>query len=74
MACTERHKVLFGTHMFSEKAEKWWDNARQRLEVVGFEITWVVFRVQFLKNYFPEVGVARRNLNFLSSNKKYDGC
>lgn len=28
MAYTEEHKVLFGTHMLSEEAEDWWDNAR----------------------------------------------
>ena len=40
----EDQKVLFGTYMLSEEAEDWWDNARQRLEVVGTEVTWDVFR------------------------------
>lgn len=45
IACTKEHKVLFGTQMLSEEAEAWWDNARQRLEVVGTKITWVMFIV-----------------------------
>lgn len=45
----EEHKVLCGTHMLFGEAKDWWDNARQRLEVFGAEITWVVFRVKFLE-------------------------
>lgn len=48
MAYTEEHKDLFGTHMLFEKAKDWWNNAHQRLEVVGVGITWTMFRVQFL--------------------------
>lgn len=54
MACTEAHKVHSGTHMLSEEVDVWWDNARQRLEVVGAEITWVVFKPGFLEKYFLE--------------------
>lgn len=28
MICNEEKKVLFGTHMLSEEAEDWWNNAR----------------------------------------------
>lgn len=45
----KEHKVLFGTYMLSKEDEAWWDNAFQILEVVGAEITWVVFRVSFLE-------------------------
>lgn len=44
MPCAEEQKVLFGTHMLSEEAENWRDNACQRLEATGTEVTWVVFR------------------------------
>ncbi|XP_050908927.1 uncharacterized protein LOC127122669 [Lathyrus oleraceus] len=54
MACTEAQKVQFGTHMLSGEAEDWWDNTRQILEAIGTEITWVVFRKEFLEKYFPE--------------------
>lgn len=65
MACTEEHKVLFGTHMLSEEAEDWWDNTRQILEVVGAEITWTVFRVQLLEKYFPEDVRSKKEIEFL---------
>ncbi|XP_050878174.1 uncharacterized protein LOC127081990 [Lathyrus oleraceus] len=65
MAYTEEHKVLFGTHMLSEEAEDWWDNTRQILEVVGAEITWTVFRVQFLEKYFPEDVGSKKEIEFL---------
>lgn len=45
MACIKEHMVLFDTHMLFEEVENWWNNAHLRLEVVGVEITWVVFRV-----------------------------
>ncbi|XP_050915118.1 uncharacterized protein LOC127130088 [Lathyrus oleraceus] len=32
MACADALKVLYGTHMLSEEAEYWWDNARQTFE------------------------------------------
>lgn len=54
MAYTEVQKVQFGTRMLSKEAKHWWDNERQRLEAIVTKITWVVFRVHFLKKYFPE--------------------
>lgn len=39
MAYTEEYKVFLGTHILSEESEYWWDNARQRLDVVGTKIT-----------------------------------
>lgn len=39
MAFLEEQKVHFGTHMLEEEAEDRWNNARQRLESVGIEIT-----------------------------------
>ncbi|XP_050896568.1 uncharacterized protein LOC127103345 [Lathyrus oleraceus] len=65
MAYTEEHKELFGTHMFSEEAEDCWDNTRQRLEVVGAEITWVVFRLKFLEKYFPKDVCSKKEIEFL---------
>lgn len=52
MSCNEVQRVHFDTHMLSKEAEDWWDNTRQRLEVVGTEVTWVVFRVHFMEKYF----------------------
>ena len=51
--------------MLFEEAEDWWDNTRQRLEVVSDEITWVVFRVQFLVRYFPEDMHSKKEIEFL---------
>lgn len=65
MACTKEHKVFFGTHMLSKEVEDWWGNARQRLEVVGDEITWFVFMVQFLDKYFPKDVHNKKEIEFL---------
>ncbi|XP_050877262.1 uncharacterized protein LOC127081016 [Lathyrus oleraceus] len=65
MACTEAQKVQFGTHMLSGEAEDWWDNTRQILEAIGTKITWVVFRKEFLENYFPEDVRGKKEIEFL---------
>lgn len=62
MACTKVQKVHFGTHMLSKD---WWDNARQRFEASGTEITWVVFRNEFLENYFSEDVYGTKEIEFL---------
>lgn len=54
MACSEKQKVQFGTHMLKEEAEDWWDNAHQRIENVSKEITWAIFRFAFMQKYFPK--------------------
>ncbi|XP_050878076.1 uncharacterized protein LOC127081892 [Lathyrus oleraceus] len=65
MACTEAQKAQFVTHMLLEEAEDWWDNTRQILEVIGTEITWVVFRKEFLEKYFPEDVRGKKEMEFL---------
>lgn len=40
------------------------DNARQRLEVVGVEITWAVFRTAFLEKYFPTDVRCKKEIEF----------
>ncbi|XP_050878712.1 uncharacterized protein LOC127082514 [Lathyrus oleraceus] len=54
MTCTEAEKVQFGTHMLTEEANDWWDNTRHRLEVAGNEITWVMFKGEFMKRIYDE--------------------
>lgn len=55
--------------MLSEEAKDWWDNTRQRLKVVGVEITWIVFRVKFLEKYFPEDVHSKKKIEFLELKK-----
>ncbi|XP_050892723.1 uncharacterized protein LOC127098223 [Lathyrus oleraceus] len=74
MACIEVQKVKFGTQMLSEEAEDWWDNARQRLNVVDAEITWGVFRVHFQEKARSAhyKSVSERNANSLYRGKPYN--
>ena len=65
MACSDAQPVQFETHMLTEEAEDWWDNTRQRLADVGTEITWVVFRDEFLRKYFPEDVRGKKEIEFL---------
>ncbi|XP_058758040.1 uncharacterized protein LOC131631263 [Vicia villosa] len=54
MDCTQAQKVWYGTHMLAVEADDWWLETRQRLEVTGEEITWIVFRREFMRKYYPE--------------------
>ena len=56
---------MFGTHMLKAEAEDWWDSARQRMEILGDEITWVVFRAAFLEKYFLEDVCGKKEIEFL---------
>src|SRR3954470_4596918 len=47
-------KVRYGTHMLSEEADDWWLVTRAVLDTDGIEITWTIFKREFLRRYFPE--------------------
>lgn len=65
MASTEDQQGLFGTHMLSEEAEDWWDNAHQRMEDEGTEVTWVVFITSFIEKYFSKDVRSKKETEFL---------
>lgn len=65
MAFTKSRKMKLRTHVLSEEAEDWWDNTRQRLEVVGVEIIWAVFMAEFLQKYFLEDVCIKKEMEFL---------
>lgn len=54
MQCSEVQKVRFGTHMLAEEADDWWVSLLPVLEQDGAEVTWAVFRREFLNRYCPE--------------------
>lgn len=62
-------------NMLSKEAEDWWDSAHQRLEVIGTQITWVVFLVHFLEEYFLEDVCIKKEIEVLKleqGNMKVD--
>ncbi|XP_058725494.1 uncharacterized protein LOC131596768 [Vicia villosa] len=65
MDCTLDQKVRYGTHMLAVKTGDWWLETRQRLEANGEEITWVVFRREFLRKYFPEDVCGKKEVKIL---------
>ncbi|XP_058766034.1 uncharacterized protein LOC131639567 [Vicia villosa] len=65
MDFTIDQKVWYGTHMLAVEADDWWLETRQRLEANGDEITWVVFRREFLRKYFPEDVCGKKEIEFL---------
>ena len=65
MDCTPAQKVRYGTHMLAVKADDWWLEMRQRLEAAGEEITWAVFRREFLRKLYPEDVRGKKELEFL---------
>ena len=65
MECTDAQKIRFGTHMLASEADDWWVETRQRLEDEAAEITWDVFRREFLRKYFPEDVRGKKEIEFL---------
>ncbi|XP_050875358.1 uncharacterized protein LOC127078983 [Lathyrus oleraceus] len=65
IACNEEQNVLFSTHMLLEEDKDRWNNVRQRLDPVGTDITWVVFRTHFLEKYFPKDMCSNKDIGFL---------
>ncbi|XP_058784063.1 uncharacterized protein LOC131658826 [Vicia villosa] len=64
MDCTQAQKVRYGTHMLAVEADDWWLATRQRLEAAGEEITWDVFRREFLRKYYPESVRGKKEIEF----------
>ncbi|XP_058764838.1 uncharacterized protein LOC131638302 [Vicia villosa] len=65
MDCTPDQKVQFGTHMLAVEADDWWLETRRRLEANGEEISWIGFRMEFLRKYFPEDVRGKKEIEFL---------
>ncbi|XP_058784805.1 uncharacterized protein LOC131659664 [Vicia villosa] len=62
--CTPDQKVRYETHMLVVEADVWCLETRQRLEVVGEEIIWVVFHREFLRKYFSEDVRGKKEIKF----------
>ena len=65
MDCTPAQKVWYGTHMLAVKADDWWLETCQRLEAASENVTWAVFRREFLRKYFPEDVRGKKEIEFL---------
>jgi len=65
MQGSEAQKVRFGTHMLAEEADDWWVSLLHILEQDGAEVTWAVFRREFLARYFPEDVRGKKEIEFL---------
>ncbi|XP_050909255.1 uncharacterized protein LOC127123032 [Lathyrus oleraceus] len=64
MDCTLVKKIRYGTHKLSGEVDDWWVDTRLRLETAGEEITWEVFRREFLKKYYPEDMRGKKEIEF----------
>ncbi|XP_050919702.1 uncharacterized protein LOC127137274 [Lathyrus oleraceus] len=65
MDCTLVQKIRYGTHKLSGEADDWWVDTRLRSETAGEEITWEVFRREFLRKYYPEDVRGKKEIEFL---------
>jgi len=65
MQCEDAQKVRFGTHMLAEEADDWWVSLLPILEQGGVEVTWTMFRREFLDRYFPEDVRGKKEIEFL---------
>ncbi|XP_058752699.1 uncharacterized protein LOC131625880 [Vicia villosa] len=57
--------------MLVVEPDDWWLESRQRLEAVDEEITWIVFRREFLRKYFPEDVRGKKEIEFLEYVDKF---
>ncbi|XP_058726174.1 uncharacterized protein LOC131597497 [Vicia villosa] len=65
MDCTPAQKVRYGTHMLAKEADDWWLKTLARLGFSGEEVTWNVFRREFLRKYYPEDVRGKKEIEFL---------
>ncbi|XP_058762837.1 uncharacterized protein LOC131636211 [Vicia villosa] len=65
MDCISEQKARYRTHMLVVKVDEWWLKTRQRFETTGEEITWAVFRREFLRKYYPEDVCGNKEIEFL---------
>ncbi|XP_050912626.1 uncharacterized protein LOC127127478 [Lathyrus oleraceus] len=65
MDCTPAQKVRYGTHMLAVEADDWWLETHERLTVAGEDVTWDVFRREFLRKYYPEDVRGKKEIEFL---------
>jgi len=66
MVTYDDQKVRLVTHMLVEEAEYWWTSTKRRIESSGDVITWVRFKNEFLKKYFPEDLRNKKEAEFLN--------
>jgi len=66
MVTNDDQKVRLATHMLAEEAEYWWTSTKRRIEASGDAITWVRFKNEFLKKYFPEDLRNKKEAEFLN--------
>ena len=61
--------MRFGTHMLAAEADDWWIGLLPILEQDGAEVTWAVFKREFLDRYFPEDVRGEKVIEFLELKK-----
>jgi len=66
MVTNDDQKVRLATHLLAEEAEYWWTRTKRRSEASGDAITWVRFKSEFLKKYFPEDLRNKKESEFLN--------
>jgi len=66
MVTNDDQKLRLATHMHAEEAEYWWNGTTKRIEASGDVVTWVRFKSEFLKKYFPEDLRNKKEAEFLN--------
>jgi len=66
MVTNDDKKVRLASHILAEEAEYWWTSTKRRIEASGEAITWVRFKNEFLKKYFPEDLRNKKEAEFLN--------
>jgi len=66
MECSDAQKVRCAAFMLMGEAENWWKHTKQVLQAAHTDITWAVFREEFLQRYFPDDIRRKKEIEFLA--------
>jgi len=66
MVTSDDQKVRLATHILTEEDEYWWAGTKRRIEDSGEVVTWVRFKSEFMRKYFPEDLRNKKEVEFLN--------
>lgn len=65
LRCPNEIKVTYASYLLLGDAEYWWKGTRKMIEANNQDVTWEVFRTNFLDKYFPRSARTSKEQEFL---------
>jgi len=70
MTCADANKITFVALMLVEEVENWWRFTKQQLKDEGRQITWEVFKHNFLEKYFQKDLRRMKGVEFINIRQR----